>query len=343
MYRLVGLGAVIVLAAATGAAGPASASDVTGRTCSAVTTRVALGPGTPSSQVVSAEYCVPAQQTSTIDVLVPGATYSHLYWDWPVDPQLYSFTGRLLAAGQAVLAYDPLGTGQSSRPASASVTLDASAYVLHQLIYWARGIGYARINVIAHSIGSVVAIQDASTWPADPSRLVLTSELHTITPGQTVVENDFYPAQNDPLFAGQGYDPGYLTTIPGTRGSLFYHDGDPAVIAYDEAHKDVASGTLIGQAIPAFFAPAGTNISNSVTAPVLDIAGQNDLLFCVGGTVNCASLPALYQNEVPYFTSAASLTVLSVPDTGHDLALNPTAGISFALIEAWLQLTPPQP
>jgi hypothetical protein len=168
---------------------------------------------------------------------------------------------------------------------------------------------------------------------------VLTSELHTVTPGQTVVEGDFYAAQDDPLFAGQGYDPGYLTTILGTRGALFYYDGDPAVIAYDEAHKDVAPATLFGQAIPAFFAPARANISSRITAPVLEIAGQDDLLACVNATVNCASLPALYQNEAPYFTSVASFKVLSVPDTGHDLALNPTALVSCALIGAWLQLT----
>jgi hypothetical protein len=45
-------------------------------------------------------------------------------------------------------------------------------------------------------------------------------------------------------------DPGYLTTVPGTRGAAFYDtaSADPDVIAYDEAHKDVMAADEAGDA-----------------------------------------------------------------------------------------------
>jgi len=69
---------------------------------------------------------------------------------------------------------------------------------------------------------------------------------------------------------------------------------------------------------------------------VLVIDGQEDVIFCASGPVDCRNARAMYRNEAPYFTRAASLTVESVPDTGHDLALSPTANRSFAMINEWL-------
>lgn len=309
--------------------------------CTTMTLPVALAPGDPANQEVFAEYCTPSAQVSTVDVLVPGATYNHAYWDWPQDPGRYSYTAKTLAAGRAVLAYDPVGTGQSSRPLSTSLTLGAAAYVLHQLIGWIRTRGYHDVDVIGHSLGSMVATQDAGTWPADPSRLVLTGDLHLAAPGEAVAAGEMHPAIADRAFAGTGLDPGYLTTRPGTRAGLFYYDGDPGVVAYDEVHKDVVSGTEFTSALAALFAPAGFNISNSITAPVLTVVGQEDFLLCVNGPVNCADWSALRNGEAPFYTAAASLTAESVPATGHDLALNRTADQSFQLIDSWLRLTSP--
>ena len=112
-------------------------------------------------------------------------------------------------------------------------------------------------------LGSVLGLQEAGTWPGDPSRLVLTGLLHVMTSGQATSADDQYPADMDPRFAGRGYDPGYLTSLPGTRGSLYYYRASPAVIGYDEAHKDVVSATEFGTAVADFSAAPGANISNS--------------------------------------------------------------------------------
>ena len=71
---------------------------------------------------------------------------------------------------------------------------------------------------------------------------------------------NLYPAVDDPKFAGSGRDPGYLTSKPGTRESLFY-------------------------------------------------------------------------------AAAPSLTVVTIPETGHDLALSTTAPLTDAVMLAWSAAT----
>ena len=293
-------------------------------------------PTPAAGQLVWAEFCVPSTPAPgrPVDVTVPGATYTHLYWDWPVDPDLYSFADKALRAGQAVLDYDRLGTGDSSSPPSADLTIDTDAAVLHQVIAWVRASeGYTDVNLIGHSLGSIIATQDAGTWPGDVSKLVLTGILNEAPPTVAAAIADFYPASSDPQFPDAG--PGYLTTIPGVRGSLFYSpSASPAVIAYDEAHKSVVAETEI-DAITTLTAPPGTNVADKIRAPVLIVDGEDDALFCTG-SVNCADPASVAQFERPYFSDAASLTVEMVRDTGHDVALHPTANQSFAMINAWL-------
>jgi len=43
---------------------------------------------------------------------------------------------------------------------------------------------------------------------------------------RVLTANALYPAIKDPKFAASGLDPGYLTTVPGTRAKLFYSEPD---------------------------------------------------------------------------------------------------------------------
>lgn len=346
VYRMAGslLAAALAVCPLTlTAAGPATASTDTSSPffgqCQTVSIPVALAPGDPDALQISGQYCVPLLPASTVDVLVPGTTYDSSYWNSPVDFPFYNYVQYTLLAGRATLAIDRLGTGASSHPPSSEITDTVSAFAVHQVIQWARQhLGYTQVDLIGHSLGSIIASLVAGTYPDDVTRLVLTGDLNVDTSDHIAAEADFYPASQDPLFAGDGYDPGYLTTRPGTRGGLYYYDGDPEVIAWDEATKATVSSTEFGTgiAIPSL-PPGASNPENHITAPVLLIVGQEDFLLCEGtGAPDCADPSALRALEAPYYTDAASLTAESVPATGHDLALNKTAPLSFALINAWI-------
>jgi pimeloyl-ACP methyl ester carboxylesterase len=335
---VVSMAAAALAAGGTGVASARTAAPAL-RQCRTIDIPVAPEQGAPATWHVAAEYCTPyGIHASTVDVLVPGATYNHLYWDPAIDPSLYSYADKTLEAGRAVLDIDRLGTGGSSQPVSTDITATADVYALHQVILLARHVlRYSQVDVIGHSLGSIIAAVDAGTYPSDPTRLVLTGYLNDESSDVLVLENDLYPADQDPQFANSGLDSGYLTTRPGTRDSLFYYNGNPAVIAYDEAHKDVLSATEEESLLPIEEAPAGQSVTDDITAPVLLIVGQEDFFFCEGsGVVDCTDSPGVQAYEQPYFADTASLSYEWLPGTGHDLALSQSADRSFAMINAWL-------
>ncbi|HVB41626.1 MAG TPA: alpha/beta hydrolase [Streptosporangiaceae bacterium] len=342
-----------VVAGLTAVTGPAAAARpaVTAVTttasaggCQEIRLPVALAPGRPASQTVAATYCRPASWAAgphEIDVLTPGASYDRLYWDWPQDPALYSYVAKTLGAGRATLDYDRVGTGDSSHPVSTDLTISAETYVLHQLVGWARGsLGFREVNLVGHSLGSVISVAEAGTYQ-DVSRLVVTGLLHLPNVGTgfaTTLLSLLYPAAFDPQFLGQRLDLGYLTTLPGDRAADFYSaSADPAVISYDEEHKDVVSATDLATLATTWGLPPGSNASARVSAPVLVMVGQRDAIFCTNPLVLDCSQPAeLRATEGPYYASAASLTISVIPATGHDLALHPSADQSFAQISQWI-------
>jgi pimeloyl-ACP methyl ester carboxylesterase len=169
--------------------------------------------------------------------------------------------------------------------------------------------------------------------------VVVTGLTHGHGLGFLTLPTAIEPAGLDPQFLGvvPFLDAGYVTTIPGKRAGLFYSAlADPAVIAYDEAHKDVMTVLVAAGAIASLTVPAGLNVSNAITAPVMLIVGEEDAPFC-NVDVNCSTADGVRNHEAPYYTGAASLTVQTVAGTGHDLPLHPSGGTSFAAINAWMR------
>lgn len=315
-----------------------------GPACKEMTVRVALQPDGPRDQTIAGTFCKPRwHKTKTVDVLVHGSTYNRSYWDFPVDSPKYSYVEQNLRAqsGRATFNYDQLGNGKSSRPVSTAVTMDAEAFVLHQIIqHFKKAKHYREVNVIGHSFGAMIGIREAANFSDvrdDVDRLVVTGSLQGLGPALQNGEIQTYTAQEDPQFAGKGYDEGYRTVRPGVK-SVFYYlpAADPDVIAYDEAHKDVISATKYAEGVAQRPVPAGSNLTNQVRVPVLLIAGQQDRLYC-GITFDCTDTAAVRAFQLPYYTNAASFKVVTIPQTGHDLALHPSATDSFREIDHWLK------
>jgi pimeloyl-ACP methyl ester carboxylesterase len=308
-------------------------------TCSEQRLPAAMQPGLPPSFTIAGTLCVPvhwADGEHAVDVLVPGAMYNRMYWDWPLHPELYSYARRTVQAGRAAFFYDRFGTGASSHPTGMRASFTSDVYGLHQIVQWLRG-DYPGVNVIGHSLGSVVVTQEAGQYQ-DVDHVVVTGLTHGHGLGFLTLPTAIYTALLDPQFTGMItlLDGGYLTTLPGKRAGLFYSpSADPAVIAYDEAHKDVMTGSQTAEAIVELTLPAGLNVSNQIAAPVLMVVGQQDAPFC-GVDVSCVSDATLRAHEAPYFTGAQSFTVNVIPNTGHDLPLHPSAGQSFDMISDWL-------
>jgi pimeloyl-ACP methyl ester carboxylesterase len=333
------LGAAATLAPAV----PASAATTV---CRQVAVPVSLTSDGPRELIVRGTLCTPpgwgTADRRDLDLLLAGSTYTRSYWDWPVDRDRYSVVERTLRSGRATLAIDRVGTGASSRPASVSLTLESDAHTVHQVVAWVRaGTPVDKITLIGHSLGSGVALVEAATYH-DVDRIVLTGMLHSLGSGLTDVLGTFRPAATESLLSSPlgtlpTADLGYLTTAPGTRGASFFHaaSADPEVIAYDEAHKDVVAATELG-GYPTLLLPPDLNLSRFVDVPVLSVAGRRDVLLC-GGSLDCTDDAAVRANELPYYPQAPSVDTLTVPETGHDLALHPSGAETFAAIDSWIR------
>jgi pimeloyl-ACP methyl ester carboxylesterase len=309
---------------------------------------VALAPGLPADQEVFARLCLPPGQTpATVQLLIHGITYSHLHWDFP-DPtghtQRYSYVSAALDAGFATLAMDRIGSGKSSHPPGATVSIDSNAYVVHQVVQALRAgqvagpsgaVGFQKVVLVGHSYGSFTSWYEASDYQ-DVDGVILSGVSHTIqltSPLRVLVP--LYPAALDPAFFGQGYDLTYMTTQPGTRYGAFYAPGqaDPAVVALDERTKGTVTDTE--------FAPFAVVLARplDIRVPVLLVNGAEDRLFCgptLSGTV-CSSAEALISAEKPRLgAQVPCVEAFVLPGAGHDLNTILDAQQWFAVAQSWM-------
>lgn len=310
-------------------------------TCREVALPVALAEGAPATETAAATFCTPlhwADGARQVDILVAGGTYTREYWDFSFDPETYSYVDDTLSAGRATFNFDRLGTGASSRPDGRGLTVSNDAFVLHQLITWLHEQGYAHVNAVGHSLGSVTLTNEAARWH-DLDRMVLTGIIHLpgVGPNSIGMFANTYPATLDPITAGRGTDDGYMTTLPGRRGSIFYNPAtaDPAVIDHDERTKDVGSVGETTESMTMLLSPAQVSATRSITARVLVVMGAEDTIFC-NLLVSCREASSIAANEAPYYSGAADFDVLVVPDAAHNLALHPNAPQTFQAIDRWM-------
>ena len=306
------IAAVSLLGASLFAAAPASAAalNASGPDCRTVAVPVGLHPGEPRSYTVSGRLCVPSgQQPETVQLLLHGATYSRTYWDWDQDPGRYSYVAAATSAGYATLAVDRIGHGQSSHPLSALVDTSANAFTAHQVVQALRdgelGYRFTKIISVGHSYGSITALEEAAQY-GDVSATILSGMLHKLTVvGTAMVATAFLPAGLD--------DPGYLTTRPGVRATLFYNAAmaDPQVIAHDEATKD----TLTATELATFPLTLVDGSAARVHVPVLLAVGEKDTIFCGLGGADCSSAATVQAQEAAYYRPPAC-TPLSSPTPG---------------------------
>jgi pimeloyl-ACP methyl ester carboxylesterase len=192
-----------------------------------------------------------------LQILVHGATYDHRYWDWPLEPDLYSYVGWDARSGYATLAIDRIGCGASSKPLARQSTLTAQARVQHDIVTAGRagalgGTAFSLVVLIGHSMGSALSVAEASEYQ-DADAVVLTDSLAM---DARTLNNDpradmFYvPALEDPAqrhLTGL-VDGDYLSPTPESRAPMFYvgvvhrsqdHRARRGHQHYDDPRRDV--------------------------------------------------------------------------------------------------------
>jgi pimeloyl-ACP methyl ester carboxylesterase len=355
----------------------ATQTDGQAPNCRSVQVPVALTEGGPQSVRLSGEVCYPTTPVDSlrdaVQVLVSGTAYGQSYWDFPYQPDTYSYVRAATHAGFTVFNFDRMGIGQSSHPISTEISIPSNAFTIHEAISQLRagtvdGIAYHRVVIVGHSLGSLISWYEAGSYH-DVDAVVASGILHSFDPiGVAKFLTTLYPAALDPKFLGAIIDPGYLTTLPGTRAASFYYapNTDPEVVRTDEALKQTATVLealgVFEQELPGVLRPLSVplcdatptlcngvassliyGITRQITVPVLSVIGQYDGLLCGGATGSnaCSEVNTVRQNESVYYTGIAQrcLTVEELPASGHDVNLERNAQDWFQLANAWSQFT----
>jgi pimeloyl-ACP methyl ester carboxylesterase len=276
-----------------------------------------------------------ARPRDELHILLHGAAYDHRYWDWPVQPERYSYARRAADRGIATLAVDRIGNGASARPPGRENTVAAQSSVVDDVVRAARtgfddAPPFSRVVLVGHSLGSVIAGHAAAVHGCADAA-VLTGYLPT--PSRTprnrkLVDDGFVPALDRfPHLRGL-VDDDYLAPLAGGRARVMYRSdqADPFVVEVDEQ--------LTGTATRGELADAGTagDLIRAMPIPTLVVVGQYDRFIGArssgdDGHVLAARCAA---DLGPQFAFEV------VADTGHCINLHRTAHHAYDAIERWL-------
>jgi pimeloyl-ACP methyl ester carboxylesterase len=347
-FRIGMLAIFALLAASVPANAQENAVDASGSGCRTLRLPVALAAGQPAAYTIHGTLCQPGRARSdVVQVLVHGATYGGYYWDYPYQPERYSYVRWMQRRGYATFTFDRIGIGASSHPASALVDVYSNAYVLHQIVAKLRaglqGVrGFARVVSVGHSLGTLIAVYEAATY-RDVDAVIATGTLHHRSPTASAISTAAsYPANQDPKFARAGLDDGYMTTRPQTRGSIFFWQPgtDPLVIAADELLKQTRTATELSTG----YTELGRGAALGIDVPVLAVVGRWDLFMCRSELNNdegsdCTSSKRLLAEEGPNWSPQACVAIGVLHHAGHDINLGRNATTWFAAADGWLDIT----
>ncbi|EYF03432.1 alpha/beta hydrolase [Chondromyces apiculatus] len=258
-----------------------------------------------------------------LQVVVHGSTYNHAYWDAPtLNGHDYSYARYMADAGYAVLAIDKLGAGRSDRPDGDLIDIGVAVSNLDQILDAMRTTHnpfahrFTQIALVGHSLGSITSIV-AEGKHNNADALIVTGQ--ALTPHTIPFPDEMFA---DMLSAPYGF------VKPEHRAQYFYYapSADPDIIAWDNGQiRDFVPRGEITSGLPLLADPV-TMGAHNITAPVLIQLGQYD-----------DYAPAsLAPQEPAYYTSAASVTVEVLRDTGHDFNFHLTNETGWSQIDAWL-------
>ena len=316
-------------------------------------------------QKIYGQYCEPTiklpSRDKTLQLLVHGLTYSHLYWngfeETPIQGDTTSWAAFASQQGYSTLAIDRLGFGKSGHPDPLQrVQLPYQAELYHDLIQQLRSQSQRRTTTIpdnwdkiiwvGHSFGSSIGTYVSAKYPEDADAFVQTgvavSRPNQSSPLFAEYIATYIPAAKfDPdRFPPKEYSPGYVVSSKKEpRQNLFY---TRPVIDFDPAKFDKDFATQEPTALGESLLTQAYNLSTTYDKPVFVTDGQNDSVFCSSNNsvvADCGSGPDSQIAAMKSFypaVPASKFEIFSQPNAGHCLQIHRSAPLGFAKAQAFL-------
>ena len=313
--------------------------------CHSIQLPVALTPGGTKQSTIFATFCQPQQDTSsTVIITYHGNSYAQYYWDFPYQPERYSFVKAMQEQGYAVLNMDRLAVDHAytapnpAQTPGAEVSMATDNFALHQVVQALRdgklGATFAKVILAGHSLGGYLAWQAGKDYPGDFDGFIITGSTHPLSASATTrVIPLLVPAAQNPKFAQAGLDAEYFAYKAGTRSFYYYlPNADRKVIDIDNQLMQVT----VKQELIDGIGLESTGVSRSIHVPVLVVLGHYDLFACEPDAITTCNDHTVYQAESPFYSPQACLQVKVIPNSGHDLNLQKNARVWYAAAGNWI-------
>jgi pimeloyl-ACP methyl ester carboxylesterase len=286
--------------------------------------------GVGSSTIHATRY-TPTKRIRGVQILVPGVTYDHRYYDLKTAGGMVSQARDAARNGWITIAVDRLGTGGSSKPRATSVTTAAQVASLDHFVDTIdKTYKKLPIVLVGHSYGSVVA-EGVAARSDHVDALVVTGFMYRQSWPSLEGFPELVLAADDPVLGNKKLPANYLTTAPDSRDFFYYlPNAKKSTLIADEKAKS----TTTAAESPGFTEELTTGyFAKKVKAPVLVVVGEYDFLYKGSDTTAFAT------QQKQAFSSAHSVTPVTIPDAAHDLALQENARRTTDLIDQWALMT----
>jgi pimeloyl-ACP methyl ester carboxylesterase len=272
---------------------------------------------------VAADVHTPAGRPRAVLVCWPGGSYDRSYWDSPIEG--YSATDHLVGQGFVVVNADHLGVGQSSKPSDIDgVNLETMAAANHAFAREVRrrllsGEFDERLRKtegdvpfvgVGHSLGGLICVIAQALHQTYDA----VANLGYTHGSKDVIEDGEMGGFNDPAaprraaeeqakaFFGGTWEAGYgVPPREPNHAWLYAPSVPPEVIDADD--RTVAAWprqAYVEGLIPGHTPPYAAKVK----APVLLAFGDHDI-------------PARPRDDAAFYTAAADITVVTLPDSAH--------------------------
>jgi pimeloyl-ACP methyl ester carboxylesterase len=282
-------------------------------------------PFSDERNTIAADVHVPDTPPRAVFVCWPGGSYDRSYWDAQLEGQSgYSAAEHLVEKGFLVINADHLGVGRSSRPAEVDrVSLETMAaandafarevrrrLVAGELDERVRGAAEVPFVGVGHSLGGLICVV---TQALHESYDAVANAGYTHG-SKDVIEEGGLAGVSDPdaarraaeeqakAFFGGTWDQGYgVPPRQPNHAWLYAPDVPPEVVAADDRtvaawpRQAYVEGLIAGHTQP---------YAAKVCSPVLIAFGDRDI-------------PARPRDDAAFYTSAADITVLTLPNSAH--------------------------
>jgi pimeloyl-ACP methyl ester carboxylesterase len=266
----------------------------------------------------------PAQDRALL-VCLPGGTYSREYWDLRIPGHSgYSFADFATENGHAVVTMDPLGTGESSKPARDFDFADIAAALAHAVAALPDAIGeHAPPLAVAHSLGGYLAITQQALFPSYAGLAIFGSTNHHVA-----------PLNLDAAFIARAATPQGRAALAQEILSVLrepYFDGprDPMQgwFHLDDVPVDVANADAAVSVVPRVFGTA------MIPGVVAEQAARIDVPVLIGyGSVDVSPDP---RAEAGVYVRCPDITTVILAGSAHCHNMSSTRHRLWGRVLAW--------